>query len=242
MLWALTGLVAGLFAGRLANFFVDRLPRDAPFKKAIFACPHCGARDRAIESLPIAGWFATGGRCWACRKPVSWRVPAVEALTALLWMAIGFYFGPSLRGLVLTCFATSLLVLSAIDLEHRLLPDIITLPGVIAGVLATWIPGWPVTLLDSALSAALGYFGMMALAKAAAMYYREEALGQGDWKLVAMIGAFLGSKLLIAVVLIGNIMGALIGLQLVIELGDAGRQKLPLGTFLGTAAIFMIFA
>lgn len=164
----------------------------------------------------------------------------VEAVNAVLWLLIAGAMAPSPRALVLMLLVTALLILSLIDLEHHLLPDLITLPGIVLGVGATWLPGWPVTFLDSALSAAVGYFAMMALAKAAELYYREEALGQGDWKMVAMLGAFLGSTKLVIVVLAANMTGALVGLLLVTLLGNEGRQKLPLGTFLGAAGIVMI--
>jgi leader peptidase (prepilin peptidase)/N-methyltransferase len=138
-------------------------------------------------------------------------------------------------------FVTALLMLSLIDFQHYLLPDAITLPGIVTGVGATLMPGWPVTLLDSTLSAAVGYFAMMVLAKAAEAYYGEEALGQGDWKMVAMLGAFLGSTKLLLVVLVANAAGAAVGLLLVAALGEAGRQKLPLGSFLGASGILLVF-
>ena len=135
----------------------------------------------------------------------------------------------------------ALLALVVIDFQHLLLPDAITLPGIAAGVATTWLPGWPVSRLDSALSAAFGYFAMMLLAKAAELYYREEALGQGDWKLVAMLGAFLGSTKTLATVLIANGVGAGFGLLLVATMGEQGRRKLPLGSFLGASGIAIAF-
>jgi len=102
------------------------------------------------------------------------------------------------------------------------------------------LPGSPVSLVDAALSAALGYLAMMALAKGAGAFYGEEALGQGDWKMVAMLGAFLGSTKLLMAVIAACALGAAVGLALVVARGQAGRRKLPLGTFLGAAGIVIV--
>lgn len=234
--------VAGLFAGRLANSGIDRLAQDSPLARPLLTCPACRRRVGLLDSLPILGWLRREGRCRTCRAYIPVQQPVVEAVNAVLWLLLAGTFAPSARALVMMVFLTSLLILSLVDLERQMLPDVITLPAILCGVASTWIPGWPVSLLDSALSAGGGYFGMMALAKAAEMYYREEALGQGDWKMVAMLGAFLGSTKLVAVLLIANVTGALVGLLLVALLGHEGRQKLPLGTFLGAAGVVMTFA
>ena len=238
--WPVTATLCGLIAGAIANSCIERLPHDEPLGRRLLTCPSCRSREPLIDAVPILGWLAKGGRCRSCRTPISTQQPVVEAVNAVLWLLIAGAMELSPRALVLMLLVTALLILSLIDLEHHLLPDLITLPGIVLGVGVTWLPGWPVTFLDSALSAAVGYFAMMALAKAAEMYYREEALGQGDWKMVAMLGAFLGSTKLAIVVLAANLTGALVGLLLVTLLGNEGRQKLPLGTFLGAAGIVMI--
>src|SRR5262245_24758205 len=183
----------GLVSVSLAFNWIDWLPRAHRSDISSRSCRTCGAPPRLIDRIPVLTWLVQRGRCRACRSRMTPLAPAVEALNCLLWVLLAATQGPSLRTLVLMAFVTALLMLSLIDFEHYLLPDAITLPGIVAGVAATWLPGWPVTLLDSTLSAAVGYFAMMALATAAELYYGEEALGQGDWKMVAMIGAFLGA-------------------------------------------------
>ena len=167
--------------------------------------------------------------------------PAVELVSAVLCALLAVRLGFSMKAVVVMLFVTTLLALVVIDFQHYLLPDAITLPGIAVGVAATWLADWPVSLADSTLSAGIGYFAMMALAKAAELYYREEALGQGDWKMVAMLGAFFGSTKAIATVLIANGTGAVVGLLLVATLGSRGRQKLPLGSFLGASGILVAF-
>jgi leader peptidase (prepilin peptidase)/N-methyltransferase len=238
--WPLAAGVLGLLVGTFASACIDRLPREGPFGASLLRCRTCGTRSRLGDLIPIVGWLMRDGRCRACRTRESGQAAGVEAGNALLWAALVVLYGPTVQAAVLMALVTALLILSLIDLRHYLLPDVITLPGIVAGVAATWLPDWPVTLLDSALTAAVGYFAMMAFAKAAEMYYGEEAVGQGDWKMVAMLGAFLGATPLIIVVVIANGVGAVVGLLMVALMGREGRQKLPLGTFLGFAGILMV--
>lgn len=231
----------GLVGGGVANSLIARLPKEHPFQRPLFTCERCERRGSVLDLVPILGWLLRSGRCRVCRFHVRLQEPVVDAVNAVLWFLIAVANPPSARGLALMPFVTLLVVLALIDLEHQILPDVITLPGIVVGVALTRLPGWPVSLLDSALSAALGYFAMMILAKAAEMYYREEALGQGDWKMVAMLGAFLGSTKLAFVALSANLLGALVGLLMIGIMGDEGRQRLPLGTFLGACGIVSVF-
>jgi leader peptidase (prepilin peptidase)/N-methyltransferase len=184
---------------------------------------------------------AQGGRCRRCRARISKLPLTVELLNTVLWALLAARFGLTTNGFVLMPFVTVLLVLIVIDFRHYLLPDAITLPGIAAGVLATWLPGWPVSRLDAALSAAIGYFVMMIIAKVAELYYGEEALGQGDWKLVAMLGAFLGSTKVMITLLAANGAGAVFGLLLVATSPEHRGRKLPLGSFLGASGIVIAF-
>ncbi len=239
--WPLAAAVLGLAAGRLANFAIRYLPLSESFESSTGWCASCGARGGPSDLLAITSWLAQGGRCRRCRARLSSVPAAVEVLNTLLWALMAARRPPSVLAAILMLFITALLALIVIDFQHFLLPDAITLPGIVVGVAATQLRGWPVSLVDSALSAGVGYFAMMALAKAAELYYREEALGQGDWKLVAMLGAVLGSTKAIATVLVANGAGAVFGLLLVATLGERGRQKLPLGSFLGASGILMAF-
>lgn len=237
--WPMAAAFAGLLAGGVANSMISRLPRETGRFRAWMRCDACGRRKSPLDAVPIVGWLLKGGRCRSCRAHISTQEPVVEAVNAVLWLLIAGANPPTARSLSTMVFVTALLTLSLIDLEHHVLPDLITLPGILLGVVATLLPGWPVSLLDSALSAGVGYFAMMALAKGAEAYYREEAIGQGDWKMVAMLGSFMGPSSLIIALLIANISGALVGLLLVLLLGREGKQKLPLGTFLGASGILV---
>jgi leader peptidase (prepilin peptidase)/N-methyltransferase len=137
---------------------------------------------------------------------------------------------------------TALLILSLIDLEHQLLPNVITLPGIVVGLGASVLPGSPVGPLGAVAAAAGGF---VALATVAEVYRRTrgvEGLGQGDWKMVAMLGAFLGWERLLLTVFLATLSGTLVGLALMLFQGRNSKHALPLGTFLGMAAIFVVFA
>lgn len=237
--WPLAAAILGLLAGVVADVCVDALSRDEPFRGPLLRCRACGAQLRWIGALPIVGWIGPGSRCRSCRAPQSARTPFVQVVNSAFWVLLALRHGPSPHAVAMMIFVTALLVLGLIDFRCYLLPDAITLPGVVFGVAATWLPGWPVSLLDATLSASLGYFAMMALATAARLYYRREALGQGDWKLVAMLGACLGSTKLVVAIIVANTAGAVVGFVLMAVLGDRGRGKLPLGTFLSAAGILL---
>lgn len=243
--WQLLAVAAtGAIAGGLSNRCIDRLPSGQPLFFRRDPCPLCGRADGILPAtlfaLSILGPNAPL-RCSRCRT--TWRPTqsVVAALMPIVWIALALRHGFQPRSAALVVFVTSLIILAVIDYEHYLLPDVVTLPMTGAGVAATAIPGWPITLMESCLSAAAGYFGMMALAKVAEQYYGEEALGQGDWKMVAMIGAYFGSTKLMLVLVGANAAGAVIGLGLIALRGAEGRQKLPLGSFLGLTALLVAF-
>lgn len=235
--WPASMAFGGLLAGGLANRCVDRLPEG----RAVFGreawCSVCGQGNGVLSELPFVRRYTASATCSRCRARERSTSTLVRVLVPALWVVFSLRGGPSVYTAASVVFVTALVVLAAIDYHHYLLPDCITLPFTSLGVAATQFRDWPVTLLEASLSAGLGYFGMMALAYAAESYYGEEALGQGDWKMVAMIGAMFGPTKLMLVLIGGNALGAVVGLALLASRGAEGRQKLPLGTFLGVAAV-----
>jgi leader peptidase (prepilin peptidase)/N-methyltransferase len=186
-----------------------------------------------MAGLPLS----SGVRCSSCRTERRGTEALVGTVVMLMWVLLSLRYGLTARGFLLAIVATALVTLAVIDLHHLILPDILTLPGTVIGVVASGLPNWPVSFLDATLSAALGYFCMMGLAKAAEAYYGDEAIGQGDWKLVAMLGAVFGSTKLLLIVVAANAIGAAVGLVLIATKGAEGRQKLPLGSFLGVCGL-----
>jgi leader peptidase (prepilin peptidase)/N-methyltransferase len=236
-----TALLLGLVVGSFANVCVYRLPRRQSIVSPPSRCPSCGALIRARDNVPILSWLLLRGRCRSCRAPISPRYPAVEAANGLLWLALAVLRGPRAQTFVAMALVTALLVLSLIDLDHQLLPDAITLPGIAAGLAASFLPGSPVRPLGALLAAAGGWLAFAAVAKAYQRLRGVEGLGQGDWKMAAMLGAFLGWPPMLLTVLLASVAGTLVGLGAVALRGRDMRYALPLGTFLGAAGIVTVF-
>ena len=239
-LWEGFCLALGLIVGSFANVVIHRLPLGQSVVRPRSRCPQCGTEIRPLDNVPVLSYLLLLGRCRTCRLPISPRYPAVEAANGLLYLAIAILLGPTSHALVVMGFASSLLILSLIDLDHQILPDVITKPGILLGLAASFLSG-PPTPLESAASAAAGYFTLMAVAWLARRYYKEEALGQGDWKMVAMLGAFLGWQAMLLAVLLGSLLGSLVGLAMVGFFGGSRRSRVPLGTFLAVGGIAAVF-
>ena len=225
----------GAVAGSFLNVCIYRLPLGKSVVWPASACPHCGRALSWYENVPVASFLVLHGRCRTCRAAIAVRYPVVEALTALMFGFAWWYYGPTAllaSRLVLGC---ALIVLFAIDLEHHLLPNAITLPGIVVGFVFSWFtePGWVESLIG--IVAAGGV--LFAIAEA---YYRvrhEEGLGMGDVKMLAMVGAFLGWKLALLTLMMASLSGTAIGLVLIATKRGDMKYALPFGTFLalGTA-------
>ena len=186
------------------------------------------------ENIPVLSYLALRARCRTCRAPISVRYPIIEALTSLMFLLGMWYYGPSLLLVQRLLFGCVLLVLFAIDLEHHLLPNVITLPSIAIGFIFSFFtePGW----IASLIGIALGGGFLFAVAEAYYRIRKEEGLGMGDVKMLAMIGAFLGWKLTIVTLMMASFSGTLVGLG-VLASGRGGMKfALPFGTFLALGA------
>jgi leader peptidase (prepilin peptidase)/N-methyltransferase len=184
--------------------------------------------------VPILAWLALRGRCRSCGESISVQYPIVEVLTAVMFAAAWWYYGPTPLFLSRLVFGCGLIVLFAIDLEHHLLPNAITLPGIVAGFAFALFtePGW----LNSLLGILLGGGVLYAIAEGYYLVRHEEGMGMGDVKMLGMIGAFLGWQLTILTLVMASFAGAFIGLLLIaLRRGDM-KYALPFGTFLALGA------
>jgi leader peptidase (prepilin peptidase)/N-methyltransferase len=227
--------VIGLSVGSFLNVCIYRLPRRESLVWPGSHCPSCAAPLPWYDNVPLLGYVRLRGRCRACRAPIAWMYPAVEAATAAVFVAMFLMFGPQLVLVPRLAFAAAMIGLFVIDLQHRILPNVITLPGIVVGFLASFLgpPGW----LDS-LIGIVGGGGILLLI--AEIYYRvrhEEGLGMGDVKMLAMIGAFLGWQLTFVTLVLSSFLGSVVGLTLIaLKRGDM-KYALPFGTFLAIGAL-----
>jgi leader peptidase (prepilin peptidase)/N-methyltransferase len=231
----------GLVVGSYLNVVIHRLPLRKSTVLPRSRCPHCDAPIRAIDNLPLLSFLVLRGRCRVCKAPISWRYPVIEALTAALFVGCLEAFGISWHALAAVAFGCLLLALAGIDLEHFLLPDVLTLPALAAGLLLSLRADW-ITPRQALLGAALGGGGLWLLAQLWLLLRHEEGMGLGDVKMLAMVGAFLGWQGVIVTVFLGSLVGAIVGLTLI----AAGRldlgSRLPFGVFLAGGAMVALFA
>jgi leader peptidase (prepilin peptidase)/N-methyltransferase len=228
---ALFGAVIGSFL----NVCIYRLPRGKPIALDRSACTRCGRQLAWFENIPVASYLVLRGRCRRCREPISIRYPAIELITAVLFAAAWMYYGPGPLLVSRLMFGCALIVLFAIDLEHHLLPNAITIPGIIVGFAFSFItePGWRSSLIGLVVGGGILY----AIAEG---YYRlrhEEGLGMGDVKMLSMIGAFLGWQLALATLMMGSLAGSIVGLGMIATSRGDMKYALPFGTFLAMGAV-----
>jgi leader peptidase (prepilin peptidase)/N-methyltransferase len=231
----------GLIAGSYLNVVIHRLPRGQSTVLPRSACPACGAPIAARDNLPLISFLLLRGRCRACRAPIGWRYPLVEAATAGLWVACAERYGLSLAAAAAALFCCLMVALALIDLEHFILPDLLTLPGIAAGLaLQPWLPWgglWP-----AVAGALLGAAVLLALWGGWYLLRGEEGMGLGDVKMLAMIGAFLGWKGTLVTLFFASLTGAVTGLALIVRGGAGLRSKLPFGFFLAIGGLIALFS
>ena len=240
-LWPGLACALGLVVGSFANVCIHRLPRRESVVRPRSRCPHCQAPITVWQNVPLLSWAVLRGRCRSCRAPISKRYPAVEAINGLAWLGLAILLGPTPQAVVSMALVSALLVLSLIDLEHFVLPDAITRPGIALGLACSLLPG-PPSPLNAAGAAAGGYLAFLAIARAYRKTRGVEGLGQGDWKLVAMLGAFLGWQRMLLTVFLASVVGSVVGLALIALGRRSPKDMIPLGTFLGLAGILAVFA
>jgi leader peptidase (prepilin peptidase)/N-methyltransferase len=229
---ALFGAVIGSFL----NVCVHRLPRGASIVWPASACPACRRELSWRENIPVVSYIFLGGRCRTCRAPISARYPIIEALTAAMFGLAWWWYGPGPLVVSRLLFGCALIVLFAIDLEHHLLPNVITLPGIVIGFLLSFInpPGWRASLLGILLGGGV----LFLIAEGYYRFRREEGLGMGDVKMLGMIGAFLGWRLMLLSLMLASVAGSIIGVALIISGRGSMKYALPFGTFLAIGAAF----
>jgi len=225
----------GLAIGSFLNVVIHRLPRGASIVSPGSRCPACGYALRAMDNIPVVSYLMLRGRCRQCGVRISPRYPLVEIATAALFVLHYFVFGWTPLLAVRLLFAASLVALFAIDLEHHLLPDAITLPGVGAGLLASLF--LPPGTRDALIGVLAGGGVLWLIGEAYYRYAGEEGMGGGDVKMLAMIGAFLGWQLVIVTLVFSSIAGSLIGVLLIVTKRGGMKYALPYGTFLSIAAL-----
>lgn len=230
----------GLIVGSFLNVCVYRLPRERSVAWPASHCTACNRPLRWYENIPVVSWAALRGRCRTCHAPISVRYPVIEAITGALFVAGYFSFGftPLLAARLL--FACAMIVLFAIDLEHQILPNEITLPGIVSGfVLSLFLPpGWRSALVGLLVG---GLFPFL-VAEAYLRIRGREGMGMGDFKMLAMVGAFLGWPLVWLTLILSCLLGIVIGGGALLVSRRGMGARIPFGTFIASAGLICAFA
>lgn len=225
----------GLAIGSFLNVVIVRLPVGQSLWAPRSACPRCGEVIAWYDNVPLLSFALLRARCRRCRGPISWRYPAVEAVTGGLWGLAWTTFGPTPDFVVAGVFASALLVVAVIDLDHQIIPDAITLPGICAGLLANLATG-RVPWSDAGLGAVLGGAIFLAIILASG-----GGMGGGDMKLGAMLGAFLGWRVMLLSLFLAVVAGGLVAAVLLASRARGRKDPIPFGPFLASAGLVGLF-
>jgi len=203
------------------------------------ACPHCRHQITALENIPIVSYLALRGKCSACRAPISARYPAIEALSGVLAAALVWRFGSGWLGIATLFFAFSLIAMTFIDLDTQLLPDDLTYPLLWVGLLVN-LDGTIVPLRDAVIGAAAGYLALWSVYWLFKLATGKEGMGYGDFKLLAALGAWLGWAMLPTIILLSSIVGALVGIGLIVFARHGRNTPIPFGPYLAAAGLIAL--
>lgn len=239
----------GAIVGSFLNVVIHRYPREESIVFPASHCPHCDVPIRWYDNIPILSFAVLLGRCRACRGRISWRYPLVELANALFYLAIFLHTGPQITFLFVAAMVSMFIALIYIDAEIQILPDVIDVPGIVIG-LAIGALGLSVSAprlmlseswLDAAAGALLGAAIVAVIIGAYWLIRKVEGMGWGDSKMLAMIGALLGWRAVLGVLLLGSISGAIIGVPVALRSREGMQLAVPFGVFLGFAALVVLF-
>jgi len=231
--------IFGSIVGSFLNVCIHRIPEG---KSIIFppsSCPNCGKPIAFYHNIPIISYIMLLGRCRNCKSLISQRYPVVELLTALFSVTLSKRFGISAEYFIYFAFTASLIVITFIDLKYQIIPDVISLPGIVIGLLVSYF--LPQGILNSVIGTLTGGGSLFLIAAGYQLVTGREGMGGGDIKLLAMIGAFLGWQGVIVTIFTGSFAGAVVGSLLMLAKGKDSKYAIPFGPFLAIGAVVALF-
>ncbi len=253
-------LIFGLVIGSFLNVCILRLPHGTSISKPRSHCPQCKKLIPWYDNIPILSYVILGGRCRRCKRKISARYPFIEALNGLVSVLLYLKHGLGIEWIIFLGFSSALIVLAFIDLDHRILPDPITLNGIWIGVLVSVYLARPSPLISqflrivglqttnprivafvaSIIGLVIGGGLLWGVAEAYLRLRGVEGMGFGDVKMMAMVGAFLGAPLTLLTIMLGSLLGSVIGLAFIRFASKTKEYELPFGTFLSLAGIISV--
>ncbi len=258
---SLAALLFGLVIGSFLNVCIVRLPRGRSIVKPPSHCPRCKEPIRFYDNIPVISFLLLRGKCRSCGEPISWRYPLVELMNGLFYVWIMREFGPGGEALLLMAFVSSLIVVTFIDLDHQIIPDLITLPGILVGLTLAPFFMYPLTdplpfhlgsllphagvyltaFINSCIGMIMGGAPLFLIGLIWEKLRHVEAMGGGDVKLMGMVGSFLGWKGALLTIMLGALSGSVIGILLIVFKHHKMEKIIPFGPFLAAGAVASVF-
>ncbi|GAB7026270.1 prepilin peptidase [Geotalea toluenoxydans] len=232
--------VFGAVVGSFLNVCIYRLPNGQSVVFPPSHCPNCDYKIRFYDNIPMLSYLLLRGKCRSCKTPISLQYPLVELINGLLTLFLFIKFGPTLTFLFLFIFSSALVTITFIDLEHQIIPDIISLPGIIIGFVASFFLPW-LGWKNSLIGILLGGGSLLVVAYGYQFLTKKEGMGGGDIKLLAMMGAFLGWRSVPFIIFVASLVGSIVGVTLMLVQKKDSKLAIPFGPFLAFAALLYVF-
>jgi leader peptidase (prepilin peptidase) / N-methyltransferase len=233
-------IVLGAIVGSFLNVCISRLPKEESIVRPGSHCPKCKTPIQYYDNIPLLSYLLLGGKCRHCKAPISIQYPIVEAITALSSFFLFITFGVSLSFFYYFSFVAALIVITVIDLYHQIIPDVISLPGIVIGLLGSLVIP-QITFWSSLIGVLSGGGSLFLVATVYQWLFKREGMGGGDVKLLAMIGAFLGWKAVILTIFLSSFIGSIIGITVMLIKGKDFKYAIPFGPFLALGAVISLF-
>jgi len=231
--------ILGLIVGSFCNVCIYRIPRNELIIYPASHCPNCNTDILAKDNIPLLSYILLKGRCRNCGSRISIKYPVVEFLTGLVYVIIYQIYGLSVQSLIYIILSSALIIIAFIDLNEQIIPDVISLPGIIIGLTLSFFVPY-LSFINSVLGVVVGGVIILVIGLVGSVIFKKEAIGGGDIKLAAMIGAFLGWRYIIISLFLGFFLGALTGIFLVLSRVKSREDVIPFGPFIVLCSIITL--
>jgi len=231
--------ILGLIVGSFCNVCIYRIPKNESIIYPTSHCPKCRTTIKPVDNIPLLSYILLKGRCRNCGSKISIQYPIVELLTGMIYLIIYLIYGLSIQSLIYIILSSALIIIAFIDLNEQIVPDVISLPGIGVGLILSFFVPY-LSFINSALGVVVGGGIILIIALVGSMIFKKEAMGGGDVKLAAMIGAFLGWRYTIISLFLGFFLGALAGIFLVLSKIKSKEDMVPFGPFIALGSLITL--
>ncbi|MBA7495629.1 Prepilin peptidase PppA [subsurface metagenome] len=223
--------ILGLIVGSFSNVCIYRIPRNESIIYPASHCPKCRSNISPKDNIPLLSYILLKGRCRNCKSKISIQYPIVEFITGLIYLIIYLIYGLNIQSLIYIILSSALIIITFIDLNEQVIPEVISLPGIVVGLILSFFVTY-VSFINSALGIVIGGGIILVIRLAGSLIFKKESMGIGDIELAAMIGAFLGWRYIIMSLFLGFFLGALAGIILILSKIKSREDVVPFGPFI----------